>query len=89
MIHTTIGDVIDGDTDHLDTDGNTLYLVCTDSEVRYVSPEECSPILDLRRHLGLDGEAPSDLGKFINCSLPDSRAWQVQMWGRPPEVIRG
>lgn len=82
MIHLTIGDLIDGNTDHLDTDGHHLYVV-RDGDVTFYVGKSRSPITRLRGHLGLrDGWGFGDistLARFVECNMPDSRTWQIEL----------
>lgn len=81
MIQTTIGDLLDGV--ELETRGHRIYLVRDNDVVFYVGKSDVGVLGRLSDHLGRGDwrpGSPSILGELILDNLPESRAWQVELF---------
>lgn len=81
MIHLTVGDLIDGNTDHLDTSSHHLYVVRDGDVVFYVGRSQ-DVISRLLSHMGLGRRGKwsvSSLGALIKDNLPTSHNWAVTL----------
>ena len=79
MITATIGELLSGKLDKMDTGGHYLYLVRDGETILYVGKSR-DVIERLRGHLGDGGwvfYGPSQLGEMIRVNLPQSRGWEV------------
>lgn len=78
MIKTTIGDLLDGNLDDLDTSHHQLYQIQDGDTVLYVGQTTWGVLFRLWTHLvGGFGGGPSRLGRIVRANLPAARNWQL------------
>ena len=82
MITTTVGELLDGELNDLDTMYHDLYIV-RDAEIVFYVGKSRDVIGRLLGHCGRGtwgrGQVKSQLGCFIERNLPESRDWTIKL----------
>jgi len=82
MTKTTVGELLDGELDDLDTMYHDLYIV-RDAKVVFYVGKSRDVIGRLLGHYGRGtwgrGKGKSQLGLFIERNLPQSRSWAIEL----------
>jgi len=97
MLQSTIGELLDGKLNDLDTGDHYLYLVRDGGVVFYVGRSQYVPDR-LLAHMGKGpwgwrGTSASTLGQTVEQNLPESLAWQIELFtpgecGVEPDVTK-